>query len=397
MSKRQNRPLSSSGGIQDILGRNDFGRKPSQRPGSPSIISSASPEAKRARLSLKMPKVELKILSESTHSKPVATERARRQALAAECVDASLASSAKRTYESALNVTVRGAEKAVGAEFLPVDPDEKIMTIISDMVGAPWGSIRLNLSALRAWRMARGMENVFESAWAERAKAFWSGLKRLADHTVSAAKRPLSAEEFSIYIERRLSSPTIAGERDAAVAAICFFGVRRISEALALRRRDVSTSDDAATVHISRQKNDPNGKGMKAFIPGIPRWGRLCPKALVSSWLHRWHAVAGSRGAELPLFFLLGKDDLAPLTYDVFRRSLKTLGDKGLGTHSLRKGGASWHKHVAKAPEKATQAQGGWAQKDCMEKCYLTVSETARKDALVRCAGKTSKGGPGKA
>ena len=292
-------PITDTLSTEDRLKTRDLGQSLGKSVGGvqprPPNRGSAEPSSKRTRLSLNTEFTRFSNIARTAASPVEVAERERREKLAESCLNASMADSTRRTYESALNATVRGAERAVGVDLPPIDSGEKIMAILSDMTGAPWASIRVNLSAVKAWHVARGLESTFNAAWTARALAFWNGLIRLADHTSSEAKRPLRADELLSYVEDRLVSPTCAGERDAAVAMICFFGIRRISESPNLRRRDVTLAEGHVIVHVRKQKNDPNGKGMNVFIPSIPSWGGRCPCKIVTSWVHRWGTVRPKR------------------------------------------------------------------------------------------------------
>ena len=312
------------------------------------------------------------------------TERRRRETIASECISAALADSTKRRYESVLRLSIGGSMVALDAALLPVDSDSKLMAIFADMVGTPWATICSNRAALKAWHVAEGLDAEFTASWTDRAGRFWAGLKRKADHTNVRAKLPLSSDLLRLFLDSRLSAPTIAGNRDAAIAAVCFFGVRRTSEALALSRADVTVLEGHIALRIRTQKNDPNAKGMSCHIPKLDTWGPRCPYKLVGAWVRIWDKSWGPHLADAPLFFLARKNPPSQVTYDTFRKVLKNaLPTDAVGTHSLRKGGAWWYKHAATTPSEVVQAQGGWKSKQAMERSYIACTNTQRRNKLL--------------
>ena len=52
-------------------------------------------------------------------------------------------------------------------------------------------------------------------------------------------KRAIGIEEVCTYVAKHSEANTAAGRRDVAMALFLFFGIRRISEGLALCRSDV--------------------------------------------------------------------------------------------------------------------------------------------------------------
>jgi hypothetical protein len=226
---------------------------------------------------------------------------------------------------------------------------------------------------------------VLAGAWDDRALLFWSGLKRRALHA-SCPKRPVGLKELLDYQRARLRGGSSAGLRDAAQAAVCFFGIRRSSEALALCRNNVSAEEDALRVWIARQKNDPNGRGMVCWIPRVPDLGDVCPFALLSRWLELWDRCFGDI-PESPLFCVTGRPGARAVSYDSWRKSLAAFfGDRSVGTHSLRKGGAQWFRNELGVREDVVQAQGGWASVEVMRRVYAEIPAAARRSLLVGAA-----------
>ena len=111
---------------------------------------------------------------------------------------------------------------------------------------------------------------VFHSVWSERCLLFWRGLMRRADHSKRRARRPIRHKELLEFQRARIVAGTVAALRDATIAAVCFYGIRRSAAALALDLADVNLECDCFRILISKQKNDPDGHGMACWLPTIP-------------------------------------------------------------------------------------------------------------------------------
>ena len=274
-------------------------------------------------------------------------------------------------------------ELELGISVLPADSDVKLMTVFAGMEGRPWTSITALRAAVRAWHVERGCLAVMERAWTDRAFQFWAGLKKSADHTRAHAKRPLSREELVVYQNARVSCGTLAGARDAAMAAAAFYGIRRSAEVLALTMADVIDRGDHFELRITRQKNDPLGQGMLCWIPAEPRLGAACPAILLRAWL-RSRKSMWDTAAESPFFCVTGAATPRPVSADSFRRSIAAcFPGSAVGTHSLRKGGAHWWKVRCGLADEIVQAQGGWASAEVMRSFYARFSDQERRDILL--------------
>ncbi|CAK0813891.1 unnamed protein product, partial [Prorocentrum cordatum] len=81
-------------------------------------------------------------------------------------------------------------------------------------------------------------------------------------------------------------------------ASICFFGLRRVSEAINLRVQDVHFKASCACCFIRKQKSDPCGKGQWCFIPFKVIAG-LSPAKFLQDWMD-WKAATA---AHVPSLF----------------------------------------------------------------------------------------------
>ena len=312
---------------------------------------------------------------------------ARRQAAANihACFDAAWEDSTRARCDSTLRGMVSSLESSTQAALLPCNGDDKLMLLFSGMVRRPWGTVSTAKAAVRAWHVERDSLHLFEAAWTPRAWQFWRGLKKLADHSLRRAKRPLSLAEVASIQRHRLAQGSAAGVRDAAMVALAFFGIRRFAELQALQVSDVVVQDTAIQFRIKRQKNDPFGEGLLIWVPQLPPLGLLCPSKLLRAWLQLRSETRGQ--AEGAFFCVTGVDEVKPVSADTFRRMLsRYLQDSQVGSHSLRKGGAQWWKNTASLPEELVQGQGGWSSIDVMNNFYTKFSSCARKERMLEAA-----------
>ena len=152
---------------------------------------------------------------------------------------------------------------------------------------------------------------------------FWKGLKKSADHTKSGTKCLLEHRDLLKYQSVWAGTGSRAGERDAVVAAVAFYGGRRMAEVPALHRKDVKPKGDFAEVNEKKQKNDPYRRGMRCWIPQFPRLGPLCPFGLLRAWLCQWDETWNQCVSEGNLFFVAASDTPKAVCYDTVRKSLQ--------------------------------------------------------------------------
>lgn len=313
-----------------------------------------------------------------------AEETSRRNAIAAieRCIQAAWEGSTCSRYDSILRGPVSRVESTSGLSLLPCNTDVKFMVLFSKFEGSPWNSVVTAKSAVRGWHVQRNRIGEWEAAWTERASLFWRGLKKRCDHTLSSAKRPLSITELTDFVRAAQARGSAAGTRNAASAAVCFFGIRRCSEMRALLCSDVRVGPAGVELHIRRQKNDPFGKGMNCFIPAIPQLGVCCPVRLLRDWQALRQSTWGGDPAAC-FFCVTGAFPAKATGDDTLRRALSAVcRDSTVGSHSLRKGGAHWWKTQGGVPEEVIQAQGGWSTPATMRAFYARFSDSERYDIM---------------
>ena len=302
------------------------------------------------------------------------------------CLEAAWASSTVARYNQSLASCVLSAERSVGECLLPCRSDVHLMFLFVSLDKGSWSKITTLKAAVRAWHLDRDLLTEFEACWTNRARLFWQGLKKRADHTRRQVKRAISLSELLGLQTARLSISSPAGLRDAALAGVAFFGIRRISEVLMLARSDFQKSGDCYSVWIRQQKNDPCGRGMHCWIPSLPHLQACCPVALLDSWFQLWDATWGSSDAHV--FCVTNQKEAKPISADSWRKVISNhfKTDSAVGTHSLRKGGASWFKHETSLADDIVQSQGGWTNPETMQQCYTSRSDDDVRKAIASAA-----------
>ena len=327
---------------------------------------------------------------------PQLAERVRLAEVVEACLKDALAPGTRRNYSSSLRSMIGQLEVQVGVHLVPLDSDVKLMLAFASLDRRPWGTIQGHRAALRAWHLERSLLHKFDAAWTDMALHFWRGLKKRADHTRSKAKRPVDQRKLIEFQRCRIETGKPAGARDAAAAAFCFYGVRRASEMFALNRSDIVIRHDHVEVLIRKQKNDPCGVGMRCWIPRLPALGLCCPWWALKVWCAEWDSCWAKLGTG-HLFCTTGSEIPKQLSGDSWRKALTSvLAGPGVGSHSLRKGGARWWKFSCGLPDEVVQAQGGWATPECMRAYYSKLSEPERRTYMLQAAMRdpSSRAGP---
>ena len=327
---------------------------------------------------LELPKVSIPLPAASSPSASSARQDLR--AKAQDILDCGWEPSTHATYSRALQVHVHGLEKTVDAALLPVDSADKLMLIFAAMDGMAWRTIQVNKSAIRAWHTCHNLGNVFDQCWDYKALHFWRGLKKRANHD-SRAKQPLSIQNLAAFVRHRRLAGTPAGIRDGACVVFCFFGLRRVSEAIALRESDVQVESDSITFFIHRQKNDPCGLGQRCWVPNVDIEG-FNPAQLVLDWIRCRSSMVGASGTSF--FCNTSRSPGAPITADLWRKNVCAhFKDNATTTHSFCKGGTQWYMHVANVPHDVVHAQGGWHSSGVMNTIYGKLPEAMQKTKLL--------------
>jgi hypothetical protein len=148
----------------------------------------------------------------------------------------------------------------------------KVMLYFANFEGRPWQAVLGARSAITAFHNARGW---ISPPWeAPQLVLFWRGLKKRCNN------RPVGKQPLPRLLVKRLIDfwevrGTPAALRNAFICICGFFGLRRISETLALKCQDVRDlgEGNGFTLFIERMKNDPFARGMEVPLPEISRDG----------------------------------------------------------------------------------------------------------------------------
>ena len=300
-----------------------------------------------------------------------------------EIINAAWEPSTKTTYARVLSVWVHGVEHQLEAPLLPLNDPVKIMTLFAAMDGMAWSRIQANRSAVRAWHICHNAIELLDAAWTPQVLQFWAGLKKRADHSTST-KRGLTLDEMQHFVAYRIRSHTPAGLRDTAMALFCFFGVRRVSEALQLTRGDVFHSPNCVKIWIRRQKNDTEGKGQWCFIPFSSSPSDWCPATHFLAWCTYLLDKCGDAPSN-PLFCVTTTAFPTKATSaDNWRKALNSyFKETNISSHSLRRGGAQWWVHTAQVDEETIRIQGGWRTSQTMKEFYVQCPPEKVADTLA--------------
>ena len=141
------------------------------------------------------------------------------------CLEEAWAPSTVARYNQSSSSCVTAAERAVGETLLPCRSDVHFMFLFASLDKCAWGKIITLKAAVRAWHLDRDLFSVLDACWTDRAKLFWTGLKKRADHSRRSIKRPISLPEFLTLQHSRLAAGSSAGLRDAALAGVAFLAL----------------------------------------------------------------------------------------------------------------------------------------------------------------------------
>lgn len=172
-----------------------------------------------------------------------------------------LADTTKSKYEFNLKHVV-----TIHPCLLPMNSAGKIMVFFSTLKGSNWSKVcsyRSAISALhryRNWHAPPFDEPIVQ--------AFLQGLQKSCNNRV-VGKIPISKEEMTALVTHWFLKQSNNGYRNAFLAVVQFYGMRRISEVLALTREQIIDLGvgNGFVIRVDRQKNDKYGRGMEVPLP----------------------------------------------------------------------------------------------------------------------------------
>ena len=309
------------------------------------------------------------------------------------CLQADLAASTIKTYESLISHEVGLASKNLNIDLLPMITEAQFSAFFGSFLVThkdelKWSKVRSLKAALVQWHKRRQQKCIFD-AWTPTMVALWNGLARHSSHG-TRGKGPISFGAVTEYLERDRSSATAAAVRNTAMVAVAFFGLRRSAEVIAMKIKDV-VEDDANGINlvVRCQKNDQRGLGQICFIPHILAMQANSPAMVLREWMVLRSTLIASEDVDLPLFITTTGKKGSPVSYDSFRKHVQDAFGSSLATHSLRKGGAVYYARAG-VVEDATRQQGGWRTTTVMNSIYITLNRKEVQQELMGVVNVTS-------
>ena len=234
-------------------------------------------------------------------------------------------------------------------DLLPMSSLPLVFFFFASFQGGQWSAVASARSAIADWHRARFLPPPpFDSP---HLTTFWRGLQKSCNNRVLGAS-PMPKHLLLSLLRHWCALGSPAALRNAFIAVIQFYGMRRISEVLALRRADLSPGPAGAgfVLVVARQKNDPFGRGMDVVLPECTSDPPVPLGAIIRSFLR----VTTLLPPDLPLVRpsrpggqLWGVGDFSRNSWNqILRQALSLLSGPAtpplrLSSHSLRKGGAT--------------------------------------------------------
>ena len=313
------------------------------------------------------------------------------------CLSKQNAPSTINSYESILNKEVGEAQVRLNVRLLPLDNEDKFLTLFGflrhsspDLKSSRVQALK---SALMKWHARNGEFCIFES-WTAVMRALWTGLSRSASHA-SQGKEPISLDKVIEFLSKSSDDPNPATIRLRAMVVVGFFGVRRCAEILKFAKSDVTISNMGDYhLKVRCQKNDQEGIGMHCVIPSVASLGDSSPTTVLSKWLDCRADFINNDNIDEPLFCTVAGTSSRigkAVSADSFRKAFGAVCSGNTSTHSLRKGGARFYA-AAEAPEQATREQRGWRSSETMKRIYTSLTPDEVKLALHKAANLAGEG-----
>ena len=156
--------------------------------------------------------------------------------LSKECADSTI-----KTYESLIAQEVGQAEQALDTLLLPLDTEDKFLAlfgwILKNNADIKWSRVRSLRSALIKYHARRGQPSIL-TEWSPKMTALWAGLSKSAKHD-SKGKDPIDIGDVLRFFHRTATDTEPAMQRNRAMIAVSFFGVRRSAETRTFVMADV--------------------------------------------------------------------------------------------------------------------------------------------------------------
>ena len=307
------------------------------------------------------------------------------------CLRKENAESTIKAYESLIAQEVGQAQQALDTLLLPLDVEDKFLAlfgwILKNNAEIKWSRIRSLRSALMKYHVRRGEPCILDE-WSPKMAALWAGLSKTAKHD-GKGKDPIDFGDVVRFLCRTSTDTEPAMQRNRAMIAVSFFGVRRSAETRNFVMADVKqVPNHDFHLNVRCQKNDQEGLGMICVIPDIRALGQNSPARILQKWLETRAAFQKSDNDGEPLFVTVtGRPATigGSVSADSFRKLVTANFQGNTATHSLRKGGARFYS-AAESPEQATMFQGGWRTAETMRTIYTSLTTPEVHNAIHKAA-----------
>ena len=255
-----------------------------------------------------------------------------------------------------------------------------------------FASVQQYLNIIRVVHLEMGFANPLKDNFA--LKSVLAGLKR-GKGAGQTFKLPLNPLDL-LNIRKHLVLSRIADSQIWAVILCCFYGLFRVSNVAqihkmgkadpkVIRRQDLTITQQGCIITVFASKTlQFKDRSCQVPIPYLQSHP-LCPTSAIISFLSK----AGNVSNGSSLFSVQQGQQTINITQTEVRKRLNQLCSKiGLpseryGTHSLRRGGATWM-FLAKVPLQVIKTIGDW-KSDCVLR-YITPDINSNMDIITKAA-----------
>lgn len=250
-----------------------------------------------------------------------------------------------------------------------------------------YNTVHEYLNTVRILHLEQGCSNPLASNF--QLTSVLQGIKRQKGHKPNY-KLPICTDHLA-KLREQLDLCNVYDAQFWCALLVCFYGLLRISAVCltsiqadrsnVLCRKDICFSAQGCTLQLRHSKtNQFQERAHTVVLPHI-KGNRLCP----TSALIHFISIAGKVPQDEPLLTFMRQGSAVHLLQDIVRRRLASLlASIGLsasdyGTHSLRRGGATWLLNSGVSVEEI-KSVGDW-RSDCVSK-YLKPSVSDRFKTL---------------
>lgn len=176
----------------------------------------------------------------------------------------SVADSSKRAYESRIRVYMKCCEHELQVPAEPITTDKMMAFIVfQKRAGRCWSTLSNYIQGFSYYFRARNDEVLTQSM---QFKVFKDGLRReMHAGTFPNAKLPFKPEWFGEILDH-FPVTMQDNRRFMFLITLAFHGFLRMSELIALKKRDITLKDDRMEILIQSSKTDQFGHGQKTYI-----------------------------------------------------------------------------------------------------------------------------------